>query len=64
MMIVATVYIYWLILPLVIAISIVYTASRYESWPLIWMRSFRLGLWIVGSLAVATAILLLINTQV
>jgi type II secretory pathway component PulF len=64
MIIVATVHIYWLILPLVIAISIVYSASRHESWARIWMHSFRLALWIVGSLAVATAILLLINTQV
>jgi type II secretory pathway component PulF len=64
MIILATVHIYWLILPLVVAISIVYAASRHESWPRIWMHAFRLGLWIVGSLAVATGILLLINTQV
>ena len=63
-MILATVHIYWLILPLVIAISVVYAASRHESWPRIWIHSLRLGLWIIGLLAIATALLLLINTQV
>jgi hypothetical protein len=57
-------HLYWLILPLVAAISIVYSASRYESWPRIWWRSLRLGLWILGLLVAATALLLLINTQV
>jgi hypothetical protein len=56
--------VYWLILPLVAAISVVYSASRYESWPKIWWRSLRLSLWILGSLVAATALLLLINTQV
>jgi hypothetical protein len=56
--------IYWFILPLVAAISIVYSASRYESWPRIWWRSLRLSLWILGLLVAATALLLLINTQV
>ncbi|AMV36965.1 hypothetical protein [Planctomyces sp. SH-PL62] len=55
--------IYWLILPLVVAISLVYTASRYESWPVIWMRSLRLGLWILAALVGTTAVLLLVNTQ-
>jgi hypothetical protein len=62
--ILATIHIYWLILPLVIAISVVYSASRHESWPRIWIHSLRLGLWIIGLLAIATALLLLINTQV
>jgi hypothetical protein len=55
---------YWLILPLVVAFSLVYSASRHESWPLIWMRSLRLCFWILGVLIGTTAILLLINTQV
>jgi len=58
------VHIYWLILPLVIAISVVYAASRHESWPRIWSHSLRLCLWILGILLVATALLLLVNTQV
>jgi hypothetical protein len=63
-MIMAPAQIYWLVLPLVFAISVVYCASRHESWPRIWSHSFRLGLWILGLLAAATALLLLINTQV
>ena len=63
MMTAASVQVYWLVLPLVAAISVVYSASRHESWPRIWSRSIRLGLgsWRSG---VATALLLLINTQV
>jgi hypothetical protein len=63
-MILASVHIYWLILPLVVAISVVYSASRHESWRRIWTHSFRLGLWIMGLLVAATAVLLLINAQV
>jgi hypothetical protein len=60
----AQVQVYWLVLPLVIAISVVYSASRHESWRRIWSHSLRLSLWIVGLLAAATAVLLFINTQV
>ncbi len=60
----ASAQIYWLILPLVAAISIVYSASRHESWRHIWSHSIRLGFWILGLLVAATAILLLVNTQV
>ena len=56
--------VYWLVLPLVVAISLVYSASRHESWPRIWMHSLRLCLWILGILVGTTAVLLLINTQV
>jgi hypothetical protein len=63
-MILASVQIYWLILPLVIAISLVYSASRHEAWSRIWWHSLRLGVWILGILVLATAVLLLINTQV
>ncbi len=63
-MILAAMHVYWWILPLVLAISLVYSASRHEAWPKIWLHSARLGLWIIGLLGVATAVLLLINTQV
>jgi hypothetical protein len=55
--------IYWFVLPLVVAISLVYTASRYESWPVIWARSARLCLWSLAALIGTSAILLLVNTQ-
>ena len=60
----ASVQVYWLVLPLVAVISVVYSASRHESWSRIWSHSIRLGLWILGLLVAATAFLLLINTQV
>jgi hypothetical protein len=56
--------IYWLVLPLVVAISLVYSASRHESWPRIWAHATRLCLWILAILVGTTALLLLINTQV
>jgi hypothetical protein len=63
-MIAASVQVYWLVLPLVAAISIVYSASRHEAWPQIWSHAARLSLWIIGLLVAATVLLLLINTQV
>jgi hypothetical protein len=64
MMAASPVQVYWLILPLVAVISVVYAASRHESWPRIWSRSIRLSLSILALLAIATALLLLVNTQV
>jgi hypothetical protein len=58
------IHLYWFVLPLVAAISIVYAASRHESWRRIWQHAFRLSTWILGILLLATALLLLINTQV
>jgi hypothetical protein len=60
----ASPHIYWLILPLVLSISLVYAASRHEAWPRIWSHALRLSLWIMGIMVAATALLLLINTQV
>jgi hypothetical protein len=58
------VHVYWFVLPLVVVISLVYSASRHESWPRIWHHAFRLCTWILGILVLTTAILLLFNTQV
>ena len=55
---------YWILLPLVAAISLVYSASRHEAWPRIGWQSLRLCGAIFGILLVTTMILLLINTQV
>ena len=55
---------YWFVLPLVVAMSCVYSASRYESWAKISSQSFRLAGMILGILFVAMALLLLVNTQV
>jgi hypothetical protein len=56
--------VYWFVLPLVVAISLVYSASRHESWRKIWTHAFRLCTWILGVLVITMAVLLLINTQV
>ena len=58
------IHIYWFVLPLVLAISLVYSASRHEAWSRIWKHAFRLCSWILGLLVLTTAVLLLINTQV
>jgi hypothetical protein len=56
--------IYWYVLPLCIAISLVYAASRHESWPRIWAHAARLCLVLLGILAGTMAVLLLINSQI
>lgn len=63
-MIFSKIHIYWYVLPLVIVISLVYAASRHESWSKIALHAFRLCTWILGILVITTAILLVINTQV
>lgn len=63
-MIFATVNVYWFVLPLVIAISLVYAASRHEPWPRIWSHAARLCGMILGILLAAMAVLLLINSQI
>jgi hypothetical protein len=54
---------YWFAPPLVVAISLVYAASRHESWPRIWSHAARLAGSILGVLVLAMAVLLLINSQ-
>jgi uncharacterized membrane protein len=55
---------YWFLLPLVLAISLVYSASRHEAWSRIGWQTLRLCGAIFGILLVTTILLLLINTQV
>jgi len=55
---------YGFVFPLVLAISLVYSASRHESWSRIWWQTLRLCGAIFGILLVTTLVLLLINTQV
>lgn len=56
--------IYWYVLPLAIAISLVYAASRHEPWARILSHAARLCLTILLILAATTLALLAINTQV
>jgi len=55
---------YWFILPLVLAMSCVYSASRHESLRKIATQSVRLAGMILGVLFLAMAFLLVLNTQV
>lgn len=56
--------VYWFVMPLIAAISLVYAASRHESWPRIWNHAARLFGMILGILVLATVLLVLINTQI
>jgi len=55
--------VYWFVLPLVIAISLVYAASRHESWARIKAHATRLGLTILGLMVATIAVLSVINGQ-
>lgn len=55
---------YWFLPPLVLAISLVYAASRHEEWSRIFRHAARLFCTILLVMAATTAILLMINTQV
>ena len=50
---------FWYALPLVIAVSLVYAASRHEAMELILGHAMRFGTWIVGFMAVVFVVLLL-----
>lgn len=56
--------VYWYLLPLVISVSLVYSASRHESWGRIARHAARLLGVILGVIVLTAAALLLINTQV
>jgi hypothetical protein len=47
----------WYSLPLVVAISLVYAATRHEHMAPILQHALRFGLWIVGFMAVVFALL-------
>ncbi len=57
----ASIHVYWFVIPLVLAISLVYSASRHESWRKISGQAARLSGMIFTVLLVTTAILLVIN---
>jgi hypothetical protein len=61
---IAAINVYWFVPPLAAAISLVYAASRHESWRRIWAHAARLCVTILLILVVTTAALLVINSQV
>ena len=48
---------YWQLLPLVLVVSLVYSATRHEQWSLIWRRTLRLSVFILAFMATTLAIL-------
>ncbi len=55
--------IYFFPIPLAAAISLVYAASRHESWSKIWWHAGRLGLTILGLMIATTTLLLFLNSR-
>lgn len=60
----ASINIYFYALPLIAAVSLVYAASRHESFRRIWPHAVRLAALLLGILVFTTVLLLVINTQV
>ena len=52
---------FWYALPLVIVVSLVYSATRHEQMAPILAHAFRIGIWIVGFMVIVFLVLLLIS---
>jgi len=50
----------WYAIPLIVAVSLVYSATRHEDPREILRHAARIGVWIVGFMAVVLVVLLLI----
>lgn len=51
----------WYAIPLIVAVSLVYAATRHEEMRPIFHHAVRIGVWIVGFMAAIFAVLLLIS---
>lgn len=51
----------WYALPLVIAVSLVYAATRHEAMQPILAHALRIGVWILSFMAVVFVVLLLLS---
>lgn len=51
----------WYAVPLIVSVSLVYAATRHEHLGPIFAHSLRIGLWIVGFMAIIFAILWLLS---
>lgn len=49
----------WYIAPLIVAVSLVYAATRHERMGPILVHAARVGVWVVGFVAIVFAVLLL-----
>ncbi len=50
----------WFTLPLIVSVSLVYSATRHELMIPILQHALRIGVWIVGFMAVILVVILLI----
>jgi accessory gene regulator protein AgrB len=55
------VHIFWYLLPLAVAVSLVYAATRHEAMGPILKHAVGCGAWIVGLMVLATVVLFLIS---
>jgi len=53
----------WYTLPLIVAVSLVYSATRHEKVNPILVHALRIGVWILGFMAVIFAVLTLVSSQ-
>ena len=53
----------WYALPLILAVSLVYSATRHEQVGPILSHALRIGIWIVGFMAIIFVVLWLISWQ-
>jgi hypothetical protein len=51
----------WYALPLVIVVSLVYSATRHEAMGPILAHALRIGIWIIGFMVVVFLVLLLVS---
>ena len=51
----------WYALPLIVVVSLVYAATRHEEIGPILSHAWRIGVWIVGFMAVVFVVLLLVS---
>jgi hypothetical protein len=52
---------FWYALPLIVSVSLVYSATRHERMGPILAHAVRIGLWIVGFMVVVLAVIALIS---
>ena len=55
---------FWYAIPLIVAVSLTYAATRHELIEPILRHAVRIGVWIVGFMTVVFAVLLLISSLV
>ena len=55
---------FWFALPLIVSVSLVYSATRHEEVGAILAHAFRVAVWITGFMLIVFGVLYLISMQV